>query len=255
MMAMAFLCAVFFKFNPVENPAAYTDSLWEAVKMFSDCQHACFIITLLSAGAAMGFIHTFLFWHLHDLGGTQFLFSIVAAIQCVSEVVMYLVSSYLIMKIGCDKVLYIGLFSNVIRLFTYTLLKEPLYSIPLEILHGVSSATIWTAAICYIGLFPGTPVTLQAMLHGMYWGLGHGGGGILGGVLVTYIGSNGTFMVYGFICLLNFSTLLIMKYWGKIITLFGDYQFVENIPAGTYILTTMSDHGREQNEEAQKTVR
>ena len=46
-----------------------------------------------------------------------------------------------------------------------------------------------------------------------------------------------------------------MKYWGKIITLFGDYQFVENIPAGTYILTTMSDQGREQNEEAQKTVR
>jgi len=254
MMGMAFLCASFFKFSPVENPSAYTESLWEAIKMFSDCQHACFVATLLCNGAAMGFIHTFLFWHLHDLGGTQFLFSVIAATQCASEVLMYLLASYLILHIGCDKVLYIGLLANLVRLTLYSIIRTPIYSIPLEFLHGVSSASIWTSSICYIGLIPGTPVTLQALLHGIYWGLGHGGGGIIGGVLVTYIGAHGTFTVYAVICGVNFLIVLLLKYWGKIITLLGNYQFVENIPAGTYILTTMShqDHAdRNQSEKNQ----
>ena len=245
MMVLAFLCAMFFEFEPVDYPESYTDSLWEAITLFSDCQHTCFVITLLCSGAAMGFIHTFLFWHLHDIGGSQFLFSVIAAVQCISEVCMYLISSYLILHLGCESVLYIGLLANVLRLFAYSVITQPIYSVPLEVLQGVSSASIWSAAICYIGLIPGTPVTLQALLHGMYWGLGHGGGGILGGVLVTYIGSNATFITYGIVCLVNLLILVTFKYWSKLMELLGNYTYVENIPAGTYILTTNGQRHRD----------
>ncbi|XP_065666567.1 major facilitator superfamily domain-containing protein 6 [Hydra vulgaris] len=236
MMGLAFITAFFFKFKLLEERAPYTESLWEAIKLFSDVQHACFVITLLLSGAALGFIHTFLFWHLHDIGGTQLLFSVISAVQCTSEVLMYLVSGYIMLNIGCDNLFYIGIAANVIRLFAYSFTNQPLYSIPLEILQGVSSASIWTASVCYIGLIPGTPVTLQALLHGVYWGLGHGGGGILGGVLVSYIGSHSTFLVYGCICLSNLAILMLLKYWAKIINLLGSYTYVENIPSGTYIL-------------------
>lgn len=240
MMALAFICAAFFSFKPVESNADYTESLWEAIKMITDSQHICFGLTLLTSGSAMGFVHTFLFWHLHDLGGTQFLFSVISAVQCLSEVITYMLSSYLILKIGCENVLYIGLLSNVLRLLAYSIITQPVLSIGLEILQGISSASIWTASICYIGLIPGTPVTLQALLHGIYWGLGHGGGGILGGVMVTYIGSNASFIIYAVICLVNFMILVGMKYRSKLLELLCNYTYVENIPAGTYILTTMS---------------
>lgn len=245
MMALAIICAGFFKFKPVEKTSAYTSSLWEAVRLFTDCQHGCFVITLLTSGAAMGFIHTFLFWHLHDIGGTQFLFSIISAIQCISEVLTYLISGYLMFKIGCDNLFYIGLLSNVFRMLAYSFITNPLFSIPLEILQGISSASIWTAAICYVGLIPGIPVTLQALLHGVYWGLGHGGGGILGGVMVTYIGSKYTFIVLSVICFVNFLILISLKYRSKLMEILGNYTYAENIRAGTYILTTMSQRGQE----------
>lgn len=240
MMALAFLCAVFFKFSPVKSDETYSQSLGEAMKMFYDFQHISFLVTLLCSGASLGFIHTFLFWHLHDLGGTQTLFSVLTAVQCISEVIMYFVSGYLLLKIGYDNVLYIGLASNVVRLLGYSIISTPLYSVPIEILQGISSALIWTSAICYIGLIPGAPVTLQALLHGIYWGLGHGGGGILGGVLVTYVGSNTTFIIYGMLCLVNLLFLLLFKYRSKLMELLCSYTYVENIPAGTYILTTMA---------------
>ena len=234
-MGLALICALFIRYEPV-GQTIYTESFWEAIKMFADCQHVCFILTLLCSGTAIGFTHTFLFWHLHDMGGSQFLFSIIAAVQCVSEIFMYLISGYLILKIGCDNVLYIGLLANVLRLFAYSVITKPLYSVPLEVLQGVSSASIWTAAICYVGLSPGVQVTLQAMLHGIYWGLGHGGGGMLGGLIVSYIGSNATFIVFGIICVVNLVTLFLMNYWSKFLELLGSYTYAENIPAGTYIL-------------------
>ena len=247
MMICAVICAAFFRFNPVEDKTGYTTSLSEAVGMFSDCQHGCFVITLMSSGAAMGFIHTFLFWHLHDMGGTQLLFSVISAIQCISEILTYLVSGYLIFRIGCDNLFYIGLLSNVFRMLMYSFITNPLFSIPLEILQGISSASIWTAAICYVGLIPGIPVTLQALLHGVYWRLGHGGGGIIGGIMVTYFGSNVTFIVLSVICFVNFLILISLKYRSKLMELLGGYTYVENIRAGTYILTTMSQRGQEEN--------
>lgn len=240
MMAFAFICAIFFVFKPIKNHTPYSQSLGEALKLFCDCQHISFVVTLLCSSASLGFIHTFLFWHLHDLGGTQTLFSVLTAVQCVSEVIMYFVSGYLLLKIGYDNVLYIGLASNVVRLFSYSIITGPFYSVPMEILQGVSSASIWTSAVCYIGLIPGAPVTLQALLHGVYWGLGHGGGGILGGVLVTYLGSTITFLVYGLLCFLNLLFLLLFKYRSKLTELLCNYTYVENIPAGTYILTQMA---------------
>ena len=234
-MVLAFICAIFFKFEPISD-ISYKESFWEAVKLFVDCQHVCFIITLLCSGTAMGFTHTFLFWHLHDMGGSQFLFSIIAAVQCISEVFMYFVSGYLILKIGCDSVLYIGLLANVLRLFAYSVITQPFYSIPLEVLQGISSASIWTAAICYVGLNEGVQVTLQAMLHGIYWGLGHGGGGMLGGLVFGYLGSNATFIIFGICCIINLVVLLIMKYWKKLFEFVGGYTSVETIPTGTYIL-------------------
>ena len=246
MMALAFAFALFFHFEQRGEERPYTESFSDGITLFFDCQHACFILTLLCCGAAMGFIHTFLFWHLHDMGGTQFLFSIIAAIQCISEVIMYFLSGYLILKIGCDSVLYIGLLANVLRLFAYAIITQPMVSIPLEVLQGVSSASIWSAAVCYVGLIPGAQVTLQGLLHGIYWGLGHGGGGILGGVMVTYLGSSSAFIIYGIVCLVNLAILVTMKYWSKVMELIGNYTYVENIPAGTYILMNTQENIRTQ---------
>ena len=249
MMGLAFLCAIFFKFNTVKIDQPYTQSLGEAINTFWDCQHISFVVTLLCSGASLGFIHTFLFWHLHDLGATQTLFSVLTAVQCLSEVIMYFVSGYLLLKVGYDYVLHIGLLSNILRLIAYSCISNPLYALPIEILQGISSASIWTSAVCYIGLIPGAPVTLQALLHAVYWGLGHGGGGILGGIMVTYIGSTVTFIIYSVLCTVNLVYLLLLKYRSKIMELLCNYTYVENIPAGTYILTSMSQRAGNASEE------
>ena len=97
---------IFFDFGETSTERG---NVLEGLKVLCDCQHVYFILTLLYCGFALGITQTFLFWHLQDLGGTQFLFSCISAVQCASEVVMYLMSGSLITRFGYVKLLYAGL--------------------------------------------------------------------------------------------------------------------------------------------------
>lgn len=170
------------------------------------CEYIYFILTILFCGCATGIIQTFLFWHLQDIGGTQFLFSCIAALQCASDIVMYFWSGTLITYFGHQRVLYAGLVCYTIRFLGYTFITNSWAVLPFELLHGVTNAAVWSAGVVFVGLAPGAPSTLQGILGGVYSGLGSGGGGVVGGFIVGAVGCSNTFLI---LALVSFIDLLL----------------------------------------------
>lgn len=133
-------------------------------------RHAMFLVTAFYVGITMGFIRVFLFWHLKDLGGTQILFSIMTAINCIAEVTLYFLSTKLISYLGTVRVLYLGLTCYSIRLFYYAFVSNPWTVLPVELLSGITTAAVWAAMMSYVGTHSveGASVTLQGKQCSMF---------------------------------------------------------------------------------------
>lgn len=179
-------------------------------------EYIYFISTILFCGCATGVIQTFLFWHLEDIGGTQFLFSCIAVVQCISDVLMYFCSGAMITWLGHQRVLYAGLVCYTVRFLGYALISNSWVVLPFELLHGVTNAAVWSAGVVFVGLSPGAPSTLQGILGGVYSGLGCGGGGMIGGFIVGAVGCRYTFLLLAaisFLDLVLFAILNNCSYW------------------------------------------
>lgn len=171
-----------------------------SLKELVDLKFLLFLYSAFFFGFLAAFIKTFLFWHLKDIGGTPELFCIIVAIHCVAEVTMYFLSSRLIRLLGHLKVLYLGFVCYFIRCFTYWLLSKPWSVLPIEVLSGVTSAAVWSAMLSYVGQksCDNNATTMQGLLHGIHWGLGNGSGEMIGGVIVSGIGTSNSFLILGF---------------------------------------------------------
>ena len=209
LMTFAFIPALFFCFEDRNLP---TENLTEKLRTLMNFDSIVFLLLIQQFGNSWGLIQTFLLWHLQDLGGTQFLFSVIAGVQCVSEVVSYHIAGYAISKFGYYRVLYLGLLFSSVRFILYAVIKNPWLVVPIEIFHGVSTTLIWALAVSYIGLNSGVATTMQGILSGIHWGLGLGGGAIFGGIVVNAVGSKYTFLGYGVVSFLNLLGFILTRY-------------------------------------------
>ena len=105
-------------------------------------------------------------------------------------------------KIGHVRVLYIGLAGNVLRFVCISLLSNPWYVLPFEILQGVTHAAVWASCTSYIGKIapPEYATSAQGVLQGLHHGLGRGCGAIFGGILIHIYNTEVVFRCYGVSC-------------------------------------------------------
>ena len=132
-------------------------------QVLANANYLIFLFTVFFDGVAMSFIKAFLFWFLKDLGGTQFLFSVITAVNCFAEVLVYFFSSYLIKWLGNIRVLCIGLFCYFVRFLFYTFLVKPWLVLVIEPLSGITTAALWAAIMSHVGVtaVKDSAVTLQ----------------------------------------------------------------------------------------------
>lgn len=157
-MILDFFVGLFFNFVPAppKHDAANTENeFWKGLKIFYNLKNGAFIFTLLFLGFSHSLQLSFLFWFLQDIGGTPILFTIIVAVNCLSEVVMFFLATYFVQKIGHDAVLYTGLACYGLRFLLYSYLNEPWWVLPLEALQGFTYGGVWTASVAYVGPQPG----------------------------------------------------------------------------------------------------
>lgn len=217
LMTLGLLVSLKFQFN-AHKKAGQKQSLSVGLVALKQPTYLMFLFTALYLGFLMAFIKTFLFWHLKDLGGTQLLFSVISAVNCVAEVSMYFLSEKLIKKIGEVKVLYLGLICYSIRLFYYAVVPNTWMVLAVELLPGITTAAVWAACLSYVSKNskPGARTTMQCILHGVHWGLGYGAGEVIGGILVHHYGAPKTFVLFGCLCIIIlFIYFTVNRIWGK----------------------------------------
>lgn len=165
-MIMDFFVAFFFKFQPPapKHEVSTENEFWKGLKIFCNLKNGAFIFTLLFLGFSHSLQLSFLFWFLQDIGGTPILFTIIVAVNCLSEVVMFFMATYFVQKIGHDAVLYTGLGCYGLRFLLYSYLTEPWWVLPLEALQGFTYGGVWTASVAYVGPQPGKSFEISLSL-------------------------------------------------------------------------------------------
>ncbi|XP_072232165.1 major facilitator superfamily domain-containing protein 6-like isoform X2 [Leuresthes tenuis] len=203
----------------------------DLLKLLCTVRYSSVLFVAWFMGFGYGFVFSFLFWHLEDLKGTTTLFGICSVLSHVSELAAYFTSHKLIELVGHVRVLYIGLASNTARYLYISYLQNAWTVLPLEVLQGVTHASVWAACISFLSAAvpPALRTSAQGILQGLHLGLGRGCGAMVGGVFVSYFGAAETFRGIGM------ASLVILLIFAFIQCLSGEAEgkdkiLAENIP-------------------------
>ncbi|XP_003695686.1 uncharacterized protein LOC100872700 isoform X1 [Apis florea] len=161
---------------------------------------ACFIL-----GTAWGYIESFLFWLIQDLGGSRSLMGITITVGGIAGIPLLVLSGPIISKIGHANVLFIGFVFYAIRLCGYSLIYNPWHTLFFEALESVTLSLSFTAAVTYAAKLSTTTTdsSIQGLLGGVYYGVGKGSGSLIGGYLMKAFGTRPTYRIFAVVTLIT----------------------------------------------------
>uniref|UniRef100_A0A1A7XKI3 Major facilitator superfamily domain containing 6 n=1 Tax=Iconisemion striatum TaxID=60296 RepID=A0A1A7XKI3_9TELE len=218
--------------TPVSPEGTQEFQYWDLLRLLCTVRYSSILFVAWFMGFGYGFVFSFLYWHLEDLKGTTTLFGVCSILSHVSELGAYFTSHKFIELVGHVRVLYIGLACNTARYLYISYLENAWIVLPMEVLQGVTHASVWAACISFLSAAvpPALRTSAQGILQGLHLGLGRGCGAMVGGVLVNYFGAAETFRGIGM------ASLIILLIFSLIQCLSGeteekeDQMLAENIP-------------------------
>ncbi|KAL9926502.1 uncharacterized protein LOC119635374 isoform X2 [Glossina fuscipes] len=176
--------------------------LWNLLKM----PHVItFIFFLFILGNFWGFIESFLFLYLKELGAPNYLLGITITVGTVSSI-PFLYGAEKITKIfGHVNLIIIAFFSHAGRLVGYSFIENAWWCFPFEAMEALSCHLMWVAAATYCSIL--APKSLLATLIGVlgmaHFSLGRGSGSFFGGLLIGQFGTRDAFRYMGLLAVVG----------------------------------------------------
>lgn len=162
---------------------------WRA--LLGNVDVALFFVVAFLSGVMIGVMANFQFLWLEELGASSTLLGVTQSLACASEVPFFFISEHVLRKFGVMPVLAATMTSYLIRVAWYSALTDPWWTLPAELLHGITFALGWSASTNYaFELLPRElAATAQALLAAAQWGLGCAVGAVVGGVIYSQWGA------------------------------------------------------------------
>lgn len=172
--------------------------LQDVITVFKNIEIVVLFIACFIMGTAWGYIESFLFWLLQDLGASRSLMGITITVGGVAGLPLLVLSGPIIKKLGHANVLFIGFIFYAIRLLGYSLIYNPWLCLVFEALESVTSSLSFTAAVTYAAKLSSTTTdtSVQGLLGGIYYGVGKGSGSLIGGYLMKFFGTRPTYQMF-----------------------------------------------------------
>ena len=181
LMILDIACAALIKIPPVERQT----SVWAGVlNILSQPRVAVFLVWCFGCGLLTSVIWQWLLWYLSDLatkestsscGDSQSwvttLLGINMAVQCfVGEVPMFFLSGWVLRNLGHAHTMSLVLIAFSLRFFLYSLLSDPWFSLPIELLNGVTFGLCYAAMTGYAHTIApeGMEATVQGVVGAVY---------------------------------------------------------------------------------------
>eukprot|EP00045_Choanoeca_perplexa_P005837 m.48812 g.48812 ORF g.48812 m.48812 type:complete len:427 (-) comp13323_c0_seq1:164-1444(-) len=172
-----------------------------------------FFVLVVVMGIAKGTIDAFLFIYLQDMGASDTLLGVSLAVTTVSEMPFFFYSGPLLRRLGAVSVCLLALLAYSARLGYYSLLHEPWYVLPAELLHGLTFGLSWAAMASHSAVLapPGYTSTTQGLASALFFGLGFGSGALAGGFIAQQVGFRTLFQGVGVLTLTTAFVGLLMQ--------------------------------------------
>lgn len=219
-MVFTMVAALMYKFPKQEEEKSSgkpIPAVMGTFKLFCSPHYASWLFVAFFMGVSNGLIWGFLYWHLENLGASQFLVGLGSVISCVSEAVMFFGIFYIFKHFSHATFMAFGLVGYIFRFCVFASVTNPWLVLPVEIFQGCTSAGVWSALTAYMCsvIPPDNLATMQGILHGVYWGLGSGCGSLIGGLLVQRLGAPMTFWIFAAASALNLFIFLVAQKFTK----------------------------------------
>lgn len=147
----------------------------------------CFIIFMFVLGNFWGFIESFLFLYLKELGASNYLLGITVTVGTVSSIPFLYTAEKITSIFGHVNLIVIAFFSHACRLVGYSFIDNAWWCFPFEAMEAFSCHLMWVAAATYCSVL--APKNLLATLIGVlgmaHYSLGKGSGSFAGGFLIS----------------------------------------------------------------------
>ncbi|KAH8377088.1 hypothetical protein KR093_003402 [Drosophila rubida] len=183
--------------------------LWNLLKM----PHViAFIIFLFVLGNFWGFIESFLFLYLKELGAPNYLLGITITVGTVSSIPFLYGAEKITRIFGHVNLIIIAFFSHAGRLVGYSFIENAWWCFPFEAMESLSCHLMWVAAATYCSIL--APKSLLATLIGVlgmaHFSLGNllllagrGSGSFTGGLLIGQFGTRDAFRYMGLLAVVG----------------------------------------------------
>ena len=175
-VSMLFMFIFAFTLRPdQEKPIVNSDQSFKNVKdVFGNkvLLFLLFCIFLVSAGATT--IWNFYSMYMKENGASASLVGYGLSFQGLCELPLFYFSARIIRKLGIRTTLLITVFATALRLFLYSVVKNPQAAIAIELLHGISWSLFWVVCVEYVNMLVREDwrATGQSLLYAAYYGAG-----------------------------------------------------------------------------------
>jgi MFS transporter, PPP family, 3-phenylpropionic acid transporter len=173
-MLLTFLFAFTLKTDKEKEDSA-PDQSFKNVKEVISNRTLLFLLTcvfLISVGGTT--IWNFYSTYMKQNGASASLVGYGLSLQGLCELPLFYFSARIILRFGIRTTLLITVFATALRLFLYSIVKNPYAALPIELLHGISWSLFWVVCVEYVNKLVNEDwrVTGQSLLYASYYGIG-----------------------------------------------------------------------------------
>ncbi|XP_060652575.1 major facilitator superfamily domain-containing protein 6-A isoform X1 [Drosophila nasuta] len=185
-----------------------SSNIWKDVgQMFLSLRCVVFFLWCVAIGLGTALIWNFLFIYLEELAKPfdegnyiKTLEGLVMGIQCFGgELPLFFLSGWILKRIGHVNAMSLVLFGFGVRFILYSMLQNPWYILPIELLNGVTFGLFYATMASYASIVapPGTEATMQSLVGAIFEGVGVSIGSQIAGQLFDAVSARTTFEIFG----------------------------------------------------------
>ncbi|CAG9859600.1 unnamed protein product [Phyllotreta striolata] len=183
-----------------------------------------FLVWCLAVGMCTGLVWQFLFWLVEDLAGqrgcsgmenVKTLEGLIQGVHTVfGEAPFFFISGRIIKRMGHVNTMSLVLFGIGVRFCLLSVIKDPWYFLPVELLNGISFGLFFACMASYASIIApvGTEATMQGLIGAVFEGVGVSVGSSIAGSLYSKHGGAITFRIYGIGCFVLCFVHVIVQY-------------------------------------------
>jgi PPP family 3-phenylpropionic acid transporter len=173
-MFLVFLFALFLQKDDKEKAFAEGNS-YSNIKSVIQSPSLVFLfvcVFLVSTGATT--IWNFYSLYMKENGASASLVGYGLSFQGLCELPLFYFSAKIILRLGIKTTLIITVMATAIRMLLYSIIKNPVAAIPVEMLHGFSWSLFWVVCVEYVNKLVNEKwlATGQSLLYAAYFGAG-----------------------------------------------------------------------------------